>query len=160
MRSLAYIALAAILVVGLYLLAWYRRERQKEIYRMESLRDSQLYKDIYPLVQRAAARDLEQVRVERERVTITQVYPPGTLGVFELRQARHFQMSRTRTRVMAEVIAEDIDILQDRRKYSLSRYRVIRANGSVDYGYLYTIRTPYKDSIMASHRRIQERIRI
>lgn len=142
------------------MLGIYYRERQKELYRMEALRGSRLYKDIYPLIQRAATRDLDQVRVERDRITFTLVYPAGTLGVFELRQTGHLQMSRIRTRVMAEVIAEDIIILQDRRKYRLTRYRVIRPNGTVDYSYLYTIHTRYKDSIMAAHRRIEERIRI
>lgn len=69
-------------------------------------------------------------------------------------------MSRTRTRVLAEVIAEDIEILRDRGKYGLSRYRITRANGSVDYGYVYNIRTPYKDAVMEARRRISMRIGI
>ena len=151
MGSLAYIALVLALAVGIYLLIRYQRERQKELYRMEALRDSRLYKDIYPLILRAAARD---------RITFTLVCPPGTLGVFELCQCGHRQMSRTRTRVLAEVIAEDIEILRDRGKYGLSRYRITRANGSVDYGYVYTIRTPYKDAVMEARRRISMRIGI
>ena len=104
MGSLAYIALVLALAVGIYLLIRYQRERQKELYRMEALRDSRLYKDIYPLILRAAARDLDQVRIERDRIT--------------------------------------------------------RANGSVDYGYVYTIRTPYKDAVMEARRRISMRIGI
>ena len=104
--------------------------------------------------------DLDQVRIERERITITRVYPAGTLWVFDLRKAGHHKMSRVRTRVMAEVIAEDLEILQDRRKYTLTRYRVMRPNGSVDYSYLYTIRVGYKDSIMAMHQRLKDRIRV
>ena len=153
-------ALVLALAVGIYLLIRYQRERQKELYRMEALRDSRLYKDIYPLILRAAARDLDQVRIERDRITFTLVCPPGTLGVFELCQCGHRQMSRTRTRVLAEVIAEDIEILRDRGKYGLSRYRITRANGSVDYGYVYTIRTPYKDAVMEARRRISMRIGI
>lgn len=160
MQSLAYIGLFALLVAALWMLTVYRRERQKELYRMDALRASRLYKDIQPLIQRASVRDLDQVRVERDRITITLVHPAGTLGVYELRQAGHYQMSRIRTRVMAEVLAEDLMILQDRRKYSLTRYRVIRPNGSVDHAYLYTIRTPYKDKIMAVHRRLEGQIRI
>ena len=156
----AYIVLSAALIAAFSLLMAYRRERQKELYRMDNLRNSRLYRDLQPLLQQAATRDLDQVRVERDRITITLVYPPGTLGIFELRQAGHYQMSRVRTRVMAEVIAEDIAILQDRGKYSLTRYRVIRPNGAVDYSYLYTIRTRYKDAILLAHRRIEERIRI
>ena len=71
MGSLAYIALVLVLAVGIYLLIRYQRERQKELYRMEALRDSRLYKDIYPLILRAAARDLDQVRIERDRITFT-----------------------------------------------------------------------------------------
>ena len=160
MRYLALFALAFVFAAAFILLGVYYRERQKELYRMEALRNSRLYKDIYPLIQRAAGRDLDQVRVERDRITFTLVCPPGTLGVFELRQAGHYQMSRVRTRVMAEVIAEDIAILQDRGKYTLTRYRIIRPNGAVDYSYLYTIRTRYKDAILSAHRRIEERIRI
>ena len=158
MSSLAYMALALALIAAVYLLSHYQRERQKELYRMEALRSSRLYKEIYPLILRAAARDLDQVRIERERITFTLVCPPGTLGVFELCQCGHRQMSRTRTRVMAEVIAEDIEILRDRGKYGLMRYRITRANGSVDYGYVDTIRSPYKDAVMEARRRISMRI--
>lgn len=160
MPFLAYFVLCIALIAALSLLARYRRERQKELYRMDTLRASRLYRDLRPLIQRASTRDLEQVRVERDRITITRVYPSGILGVFELRQAGHLQMSRIRTRVMAEVIAEDLSILQDRSKYTLTRYRVIRPNGSVDYSYLYTIRTRYKDSIMAVRQRFESRVRI
>ena len=154
----AYIVLSAALIAAFSLLMAYRRERQKELYRMDNLRNSRLYRDLQPLLQQAATRDLDQVRVERE--PITRVYPAGTLWVFDLRKAGHHKMSRVRTRVMAEVIAEDLVVLQDRSKYSLTRYRVIRPNGSADYSYLYTIRTRYKDSIMAMHERLGNRIRI
>ncbi|MBQ9299687.1 MAG: hypothetical protein IJ214_04175 [Clostridia bacterium] len=160
MPYLAYMMLFAAMIAALFLLAYYRRERQKELYRMDALRNSRLYRDMKPLIQRASVRDLDQVRIERDRITITRVHPPGTLGIFELRQAGHMQMSRTRTRVMAEVIAEDLEILQDRGNYTLTRYRVIRPNGTADYSYLYTIRSRYKDSIMAMHRRLEDRIRI
>lgn len=158
MQPLGFAALLFLFLVGCVLLFRYYRERQKELFRMEALRDSRLYKDIYPLIQRAAARDLDQVRVERSRITFTLVNPPGTLGVFELSQAGHYQMSRTRTRVMTEVIAEDLEILHDRSKYSLSRYRITRANGCFDFGYVYTIRSPYKDAIMEARRRLSTRV--
>ncbi len=160
MPSLAYFVLSVALIAALFMLAYYRRERQKELYRMDALRGSRLYRDLKPLLTRASARDLDQVRVERDRITITRVYPAGTLGIFELRQSGHLQMSRIRTRVMAEVISEDIPILQDRSKYTMTRYRVIRPNGSVDYSYLYTIRSRYKDSIMAVRQRFENGISV
>lgn len=158
MEALAYVAIFAALVAGILLLVRYNRERQKELYRIEALRNNRVYKDMFPLVQRAAARDLDQVRIERDRIVFTLVSPPGILGVYELRQCGHSQMSRTRTRVMTELLAEDIDLLRDRSKYSLTRYRIVRANGSIDYGYVYTIRSPYKDKVMAARRRLTMRI--
>ncbi len=158
LNSLAFAVVFLALAAGSFLLLHYLRERQKELLRMEQLRSKRLYKDLYPLITRAAARDLDQVRIERDRIAFTLVYPPGTLGVFEVRQSGHHQLSRTRTRVMAEIIAEDIDILRDKSKYSLTRYRITRANGSCDYGYVYTIRTPYKDAIMEARNRISMRV--
>lgn len=155
MQFLALFLLCAAFVGGFFILRCYFREREKELYRMEALRASRLYKDLYPLIQQASCRDVEQVRVERERVSISLVQPSGLLGIYDLRQAGHPRMSRIRARVMAEVIAEDIPLLLDRRKYSLRRYRVIRPNGKTDYCYLYTIRIPYKDSIMQARRRIE-----
>ena len=158
MRYLAFAASVIAFVAAIYLLLYCRRERQKELLRMEALRDSRLYKDLFPLIQEASSRDLDQVRVERSRVTVTLVYPPGTLGVFDLHQYGHFQLSRTRTRVLAEVIAEDLDILQETSKYSFARRRVIRANGSVDYSYVFTIRSSYKDAVIAAHERFRARV--
>ena len=157
MEALAYVAMIAALVCGILLLIHYRREREKEQYRIETLRNNPLYRDLLPLVRRAAARDLDQVRIERDRIVFTLVSPPGTLGVYELRQSGHSQMSRTRTRVMTELLSEDIDLLRDRTKYSLTRYRIVRANGTADYGYVYTIRSPYKDYVMEARRRISTR---
>ncbi len=157
MQFLAYFVLTAALIAALWLYSVWKREREKEYYRMDKMRLSRLYRDMAPLVARAASRDLEQVRIERDRVTITTVYPSGTLGIYELRQSGHLQMSLIRTRVMTELLAEDLVVLQDRRKYTLRRYRTARPNGSVDYTYVYTITTRYKDSIMAIHRRLEER---
>lgn len=154
MEALAYAAMVAALIGGILLLIHYKREQEREQFLIEDLRSKPVYRDMLPLVRLAAARDLDQVRIERDRIVFTQVCPPGTLGIYELRQSGHTQMSRTRTRVMTELLAEDIDLLRDRTKYSLMRYRITRANGSVDFGYVYTIRSPYKDKIMEARRKI------
>ena len=83
MGSLAYIALVLALAVGIYLLIRYQRERQKELYRMEALRDSRLYKDIYPLILRAAARDwlVPAVRAAAARAAARVVAAAAPAGV-------------------------------------------------------------------------------
>lgn len=157
MEALAYVAMFGALISGILLFLYYRREREKEQYLIEKLRHNPVYQDMLPLVRRAAARDLDQVRIERDRIVFTLVSPPATLGVYELVQSGHAQMRPTRTRLMAELLAEDIELLRDRSKYTLVRYRIFRANGTVDYGYLYTIRSSYKDRIMRARQRLGAR---
>ena len=70
MQYLAFAASFFVSAAAISLLIYCRRERQKELYRMETLRASRLYKDLYPLIQKASSRDLDQVRIERDRVTI------------------------------------------------------------------------------------------
>ncbi|MBR5230760.1 MAG: hypothetical protein IKW00_00745 [Clostridia bacterium] len=50
MEALAYVAMFAALIAGILLLVRYYRERQKELYRIEALRQNRVYKDMYPLV--------------------------------------------------------------------------------------------------------------
>jgi len=157
MEALAYVAMFVALIGGILLFLYYRHERENEQYLIEKLRRNPVYQDMLPLVRRAAARDLDQVRIERDRIVFTLVSPPATLGVYELQQRGHMQMRPTRTRLMAELLAEDIELLRDRSKYSLVRYRIFRANGTVDYGYLYTIRSNYKDRIMRARQRLDVR---
>ena len=160
MRYLALFAVLAASVSGILLYLYCRHERQKELYRMEMLRSTKLYKNLHAALVscRADSRDLDQVRIERDRITLTLVDPPHVLIQFDLHQAGFAKMSRVRTRVMAEVLAEDISILLDRSKYSLQRYRLMRPNGSWDYGYLYTVTIPYKDSINTARARLRARI--
>ena len=124
MRYLALFAVLAASVSGILLYLYCRHERQKELYRMEMLRSTKLYKHLHAALVscRADSRDLDQVRIERDRITLTLVDPPHVLIQFDLHQAGFAKMSRVRTRVMAEVLAEDISILLDRSKYSLRRY--------------------------------------
>lgn len=130
-----------------YLMRRARVERQKELLRMQKLRGSVMYQTMYPLVRHCRRCDIDQVRIERDMVIFTAVCPPGTLGVFDI-SSRFGSLSLRRTRALASVIGEDIPVLNDRRCYALRRYRITRPNGAPDYGYTYTIRSPYKSSIM------------
>ena len=112
MRYLALFAVLAASVSSILLYLYCRRERQKELCRMEALRSTKLYKHLHAALVscRADSRDLDQVRIERDRITLTLVDPPHVLIQFDLHQAGFAKMSRVRTRVMAEVLAEDISI--------------------------------------------------
>jgi hypothetical protein len=125
------------------------REREKEKLRMGKLRGSHLYRELYLLVVNCRAQYVDQVRVERNRILFTSASPPGLICSFSPQEKGYRPLSGTNTRVLAEVIGEDMDILLDNSKYRFTRYKIIRANGSMDYGYLYTIRSAYKDELLA-----------
>lgn len=138
---------AVCLVLAVFLMIRERQRILRERLLMTKLRNSKLYADMYPLVRFARRRDLDQVRIERNRIVFSAVCPPGKLCEFSLTEGGFRMLSGNRTRILAEVLAEDIPILKS-PLYSLHRYRVMRPNGRIDYGYVYTIRSVYKSQIM------------
>ena len=124
------------------------RRRQHELLRMERMRGSALYYQLYPLVRYARRYSLDRVRVERDRVIFYGVCPPGRIGEFSLSQHGFRPMTAERTRALAQVLAEDLPALQAASHYRLRRYWVARPNGMRDYGYVYEIRSGYKTALM------------
>lgn len=130
------------------------REKQRirrERLLMTKLRGSSFYNQLYQMVRFARRRDLDQVRVERGRIIFSAVCPPGKLCEYSVPGAGFRVLSGCRTRVLAEVLGEDIPALKT-PMYSLRRYRILRPNGRVDYGYVYTLRQIYKTQLMYERR--------
>ena len=61
-----------------------RVSRQRQLLSMERMRGSALYADLYALVCIARQHDLDEVRVERDRVSFFSMQPAGCLGRFDL----------------------------------------------------------------------------
>lgn len=138
---------AVCLALAILLIVREERRIRHERLMMTKMRNSKLYAQVYPLVRFARRRDLDQVRIERNRIVFSSVCPPGKLCEFSLSEGGFRLLSGQRTRVLAEVLGEDIPILKS-PVYALHRYRVMRPNGQIDYGYVYTIRSFYKSQLM------------
>lgn len=155
MNGWALLVCAAGLIAAFILLLVDERRRQHELMHMERMRGSMLYYDLYPLVAFARKRDIDRVRVERGRIIFYGVCPPGRMGEFVLSQRGYRPLSAQRIRALAQVLAEDIPILQAGACYTLRRYPVLRPNGQKDYGYQFVIRSQYKTALIYERRRVR-----
>ena len=143
------------LLAALALLIYDHRSREHERLRIERLRRRSLYREMLPLVRDMRKRDLDRVRVERDRVVFYGVCPPGKIGEFVLAEYNFPPMSRSCTRTLTLLLAEDIPALRKESNYRLKRYRVERPNGIRDDAYLYTMRSYYKTALMAKREHVE-----
>lgn len=140
--------------VGMLLILWGDRvRRQHEQVDKERMRGSMLYYEIYPLVVEARKHDIDHVQIERTRIVFFSVCPPGEIGAFVLSEWGHRPLNPRRTLALAQVIADDLPILQESQCYRLKRYRVMRPNGKKDDAYQFIIRSRYKTEIMYARQR-------
>ena len=130
------------------------KRRQHELLQMERMRNSMLYYDLYPMVLHARKHDIDQVRIERNRVVFYGVCPPGSMGEFVLSDRGYRPLNPQRIRALVLVLAEDIPLLRSNQHYRLRRYPMFRPNGQKDYGYQYVIRSYYKTALMYERRRV------
>ena len=137
---------------GLLLWSDHRRRQHEQVYK-ERMRGSMLYNEIYPLIAEAQKRQIDRVLVERNRVVIYTVFPPGMLGEYVLTDSGHRPLNQYRTWALTEVIAEDLPALRLSRCYRLKRYRVMRPNGINDNAYMFIIRSAYKTELLAARQR-------
>ena len=141
-------------LAGAVVLYWSDRRRlQHEQIDKERMRGSMLYDEIYPLVAEAKKHQIDRVLVERSRVVIYTVCPPGLLGEYVLTDRGHRPLNDIRTWALAQVIAEDLPVLQHSACYRLRRYRVMRPNGRRDDAYQFIIRSRYKTELMYARQR-------
>ena len=130
-----------------------RRRRQHEQMYKKRMRESMLYYEIYPLVVEARKHDLDQVQIERGRVTFCAVCPPGEIGAYVMSDHGHRPLNPQRLWSLTQVLADDVPILQESRCYRFRRYRVTRPNGQKDDAYQFIIRPSYKTDLMYARQR-------
>ncbi len=143
-----------VMLAGSAILFWsdHRRRQHEQLYR-ERMRESMLYYEIFPLILEAQKRQIDRVVVERNRVVIYTIFPPGMLGEYVISDTGHRPLNEYRTWALAEVIAEDLPVLKQNRCYRLKRYRVTRPNGKKDSAYMFIIRSSYKTELLYARQR-------
>jgi hypothetical protein len=154
-ESLLILWVAAAAAVLVYCSRIKRRERHLLIHLRESTQYARLYQKILYLIQHD---DIDQLRIEQRGVTVTSVYPAHTLLSFDFKQNGNCKRSDVIPRLVTQLLQEDFPEIGREDVYKLSRYRVYRANGKMEYGFRFTMRRRYKDAVLMSKRSVQLRI--
>ena len=140
--------------LGMLLILWYdRSRRQHEEMDKERMRRSMLYYEVYPLVLEARKYNIDRVQVERTRVVFFSVCPPGEIGSYVFSEWGHRPLNPRRTWALAQVIADDLPVLQETQCYRLRRYKVMRPTGQKDDAYQFIVRSGYKTELMYARER-------
>ena len=145
---------AALVLAAVAALLVDRSRRQYEQLYAERMRRSMLYYEIHSLISVAKTHEIDRVQVERNRIVFYAVYPPGKIGEFVMTDHGHRPLNPQRTLALAQVIAEDLPVLQESRCYKLQRYKVTRPNGQKDQAYRFIIRSGYKTELMYARERM------
>lgn len=147
---MAEVVLASCFLASAVLLAYDRGARRRECQLMERLRGGALYMRLHSQMSLLGGHDIDQVRVEPSGVTVTSVIPAHTILSFDFKQNGNEKRNACFTKLTAQLLSEDFPFLRARERYRLTRYRIYRVNGRLEYGYLYTMRRKYKDLLIAS----------
>ncbi len=140
--------------IGMLSAVWIdHNRREHELMDKKRMRGSMLYYEVYPLVVEARKHEIDHVLIERTRVVFFAVCPPGEIGAYVLSAWGHRPLNPRRTWALAQVIADDLPVLQESQCYRLRRYKVMRPTGQKDDAYQFVIRSGYKTEIMYARER-------
>ncbi len=145
---------AAGILLSVFLMVYDAKRKSHELLQMEKMRRGKMYACLYHMVRQARMHDLDQVRIERDRVLFTTVCPPGKLCEFAFSQQHHRFLRNDATRTLMYLLAQDIPSLQNNRVYKLRKYKVQRPNGARDVAYVFTMRSRPKTKLMQARRRL------
>lgn len=159
MISLAESLVILWVITALALLIYCGSLKRRERRRLAKLRKSSLYIRLFRKIAYLIDHyDIDQLRVEQHGVTVTSVYPSHTLLNFDFKHNGNGLRSDAYPRLIAQLLQEDFPQFSHNDVYRMSRYRVYRANGRMEYGFSFTMRRRHKDMLIYSRSKVQLRI--
>ena len=141
------VALAAVLAVVALAFLW--QERQREIrlrLRVQKFYASVLFEDMAPFLKAARLSRIEQLTVDKTGIILRRL-GQETDSAFLMRPNGYAYLSQEQQEALRAVLEECLPKLRDNRRYHVSRRRVRLLNGTVEYGYRYTMRNDYKAAL-------------
>ena len=154
MNGILFAGMVLCFTASVALLLWERIRRAHQELAMKRMRESAMYADLYDLILYCRRYDVDEIRIERDRISFFSMIPPGCLGVFHLSVGGYRYMNARKVRALTEVLALDLPQLQSSSQYRLRRYKVMRPNGHMDDAYVYTARRAYKAKVLAKRRNL------
>ena len=154
MRDSVWI-ICLIMAAAALVLWWKDRSSNRHlILCMRRMRGSRFYAALYPTVEKMRSMDIDEVRVERNRVTFFSIYPPGKVAEFTMDTRGFGSLDNEHAYALAQVLAMDLPQLQSGRDYDFRCYKTMRPNGTKDDTYVFTAKKHYKQSVLAAHRQM------
>ncbi len=138
------------LAAGVFLFLADRMQIARQVLQMRKMRGSKMYTELYATVERVREYDLDEIRIERDRITFFSIYPPGRIADFDLEELGYRFLDKQRIFALAQNLALDIPQLQRAADYRLRRYRVMRPNGTRDDAYLFSAKEAYKMRVLSA----------
>ncbi len=154
MDGIMWAVIAVCVITAAVLLIREHIRENHQLIAMRKMRGSSLYADLYGMVESIRGREIEEIRIQRGKVSFYGIYPPGRIGEFDFGRHGHNYLNDEKVYALAQVLAFDIPQLQSSRDYKLEKYRLERPNGTKDEAYAFIVRPEYKKKVMASHSRI------
>ncbi len=151
MTGWALAACIACALAGMAILTEERIYRARCLNAMRKMRGSALYAELYEMLTLLNDKNLDEVRIERDRISFSGINPPGRLADFNLAERGYRFLDQDRILALVQVLALDLPALQNTRNYRLSRYYVTRPNGTRDSAYHYTAKGEYKMKVLSAH---------
>lgn len=142
------------LTLALYTLLADRRDS----YALARLKESPQYKHLHASMQAICHLEIDEVRIECAGILVTSCCPARTLLSYPFKQNGNSLRNDTFTRLYAELLARDFPLLTQKYAYKLRSYRVYRLNGKPERAYAFTMRSGYKDYLLAERGPAQLRI--
>lgn len=156
MTGLTIALIAALTAAGIGILVWERVSYRRDLKRMEKMRGSKLYRDLYPYIQYAQRGAVDRVDIERYRVTFYGISPAGVMCRFVPREEGHHALSKAQIKTLSLLLPMDLPALRSFTHYKMQRSFTIRPNGVRDPAYYFVVRNAYKTALVREMKRQQE----
>ena len=134
-------------ISGLAILLWQRVENAHQLVAMRKLRGSDLYAALYPVLESALEKGIDEIRIEKDSVTFMGIVPPGMSGLFDFASEGYRCLDSYRLKTLTQLIALDAQDLQSEKYFALHKYKVMRPNGEIDKAYVYSARAGYRQMV-------------
>ena len=99
-----------------------------------------------PFLKAARLSRIEQLTVDKTGIILRRL-GQETDSAFLMRPNGYAYLSQEQQEALRAVLEECLPKLRDNRRYHVSRRRVRLLNGTVEYGYRYTMRNDYKAAL-------------
>lgn len=147
--SAPLIALILLIAALCLVVLWrIRRIRRRQAYFVSRVRASDMYGHLYPLLLRCSRRSVESIAIRPESVCIRLYSPAGRTLLYTFDKHGFDPLEPDTLLALAQAIAVDLPLLQDRARYTFRTRTDPGVNGIRVTWYEYMITTDYKDSML------------